>query len=152
MENPAFNQQQIDSEGVKNLLNGDLLGNLEGHLKSLNGGLQRETGGNDLAGSLLSMINGNKDDVKGIFEAVKTSLGDTFNQETIKNGLDAAKGLIGANRPEVLKAIDFDCLEKDITNPDCFDLSGTSSVGDSDRLTATSKGFDLRVSSAIIYI
>ena len=146
MENPAFNQQQINSEGVKNLLNGgDLLGNLEGHLKSLNGGLQRESAGNDLASTLLSMINGNKDDVKGIFEAVKTSLGDTFNQETIKNGLDAAKGLIGANRPELIKAID--CLEKDYTNPNCFDLSDTSSMSDSDRLTATSMGFDLRVSS-----
>ena len=145
MENPAFNQQQINSEGVKNLLNGDLLGNLEGHLKSLNGGLQKDSGGNDLTSSILSMINANKDDVKGILEGVKTSLGDTFNQEAMKNALDAAKGLIGANRPEVIKAID--CLEKDITNPNCFDLSDTSSVGDSDRLTATSMGFDLRVSS-----
>ena len=145
MENPAFNQQQINSEGVKNLLNGDLLGNLEGHLKSLNGGLQKDSGGNDLTSSILSMINANKDDVKGILEGVKTSLGDTFNQEAMKNALDAAKGLIGVNRPEVIKAID--CLEKDITNPNCFDLSDTSSVGDSDRLTATSMGFDLRVSS-----
>ena len=145
MENPAFNQQQIDSEGVKNLLNGDILGNIEEHLKSLNGGLQTDSRFEyDLASSLLSMINANKDDVKGILETVKTSLGDTFNQENMKNALEDAKELIGSNRPEVIKAID--CLE----NPNCFDLSDTSPVGDSDRLTSTSMGFDLRVSSNII--
>ena len=150
MENPAFNQQQINSEGVKNLLNGDLLGNLEGHLKSLNGGLQRESGGNDLASSILSMINGNKDNIKGILETVKTSLGDTFNQENVKNALEAAKGSIEANQPEVIKTMD--CLEKDNFNLNCLDFLDTSSVGDSDRLTATSMGFDLRVSSATIHV
>ena len=68
----------------------------------------------------------------------------------MKNGLEAAKELIGANRPEVIKAID--CLEKDYTDPNCFDLSDTSSLGDSDRLTATSMGFDLKVSSDIIHL
>ena len=81
MENPAFNQQQ--KEGVKNLLNGDILGNIEEHLKSLNAGLQTDS--------------------RGRF---------------VKLGQ--------------------------------IDLSDTSPVGDSDRLTATSMGFDLRVSSDII--
>ena len=150
MENLSLNQQQIDGEGIKNLLNGDIFGNLEGHLKSLNSGVQGESGGNDLASSLLSIINGSKDDVKGILQAVKTSIGDNLNQDAMKNAFDAAKGLIGANQTEEIKAID--CLEKDITNTNCFDLSDTSSVGDSDHLTATSMGFDLRVSCAIIHL
>ena len=168
MENPYGQQAGFDQQGlgVGDILNGnvnlgdilknsgvqDMLNNngvkldqVQTFLENLGGGSSSQSGENAFIGQIRSVIEGSQGNVGDILSSLKSTFGDSLNQEDVKNGLEFAKNLFKDSLPDASKAIE--CLQNGSGDSSCFNSINTFEGDNLDHQYLISNAFDIKVIS-----
>ena len=135
----------LKSSGVQDILNGNgvKLDDIQSLLQNLGGGSSSTSSGNDLISQIRSVVEENQGNVGDLLSSLKSTFGDTLNQEEFKNGLEIAKNLFKDSLPDVSKAIE--CLQNGSSDHNCFNAVDTPDSDNSDQQAMISMAFDIRV-------